>query len=208
MMTPVKKSSAIRPVEFYGNSLPRPRFFDNPKFNSHRVDPPLSVLDPLLSWAREAHWSMGGLNFRRLRLQGRIEGNVDKLRAQLEKSTPTKLESGDSDKKKKRSDYDYDYDSPPAAPVAVKRRRYIDLNADDDDEEIGSEDEGVARIRRKLSDDFDRVAGESKIEVVKAGKKSIESGSEGKRLKEKKTQKVEETSSPRTSPRLAKPSSR
>ncbi|CDY25249.1 BnaA02g22070D [Brassica napus] len=206
MMTPVKKSSAIRPVEFYGNSLPRPRFFDNPKFNSHRVDPPLSVLDPLLSWAREAHWSMGGLNFTRLRLQGRIEGNVDKLRAQLEKSTPTKLESGDSDKKKKRSDYDYDYDSPPAAPVAVKRRRYIDLNADDgDDEEIGSGDEGVARIRRKLSDDFDRVAGESKI---KASKKSIELGLVGKRLKEKKnTQKVEETSSPRTSPRLAKRSS-
>ncbi|KAF3583940.1 hypothetical protein F2Q69_00027109 [Brassica cretica] len=207
MMTPVKKSSAIRPVEFYGNSLPRPRFFDNPKFNSHRVDPPLSVLDPLLSWAREAHWSMGGLNFTRLRLQGRIEGNVDKLRAQLEKSTPTN-ESGDSDLKKRRSDYDYD--SPPAAPVAVKRRRYIDLNDDDgDEEEIGSEDEGVARIRRKLSDDFDRVAGESKIEVVKASKKSIESGSDGKRLKEKKkkAQKVEETSSPRTSPRLAKRSS-
>ncbi|CAG7898579.1 unnamed protein product [Brassica rapa] len=206
MMTPVKKSSAIRPVKFYGNSLPRPRFFDNPKFNSHRVDPPLSVLDPLLSWAREAHWSMGGLNFTRLRLQGRIEGNVDKLRAQLEKSTPMKLESGNSDVKKKRSDYDSDYDSPPAAPVAVKRRRYIDLNADDDEEEIGSGDEGAARIRRKLSDDFDRVAGESKI---KASKKSIELGLVGKRLKEKKkkTQKVEETSSPRTSPRLAKPSS-
>ncbi|XP_009109101.1 uncharacterized protein LOC103834767 [Brassica rapa] len=209
MMTPVKKSSSIRPVEFYGNALPRPRFFDNPKFNSHRVDPPLSVLDPLLSWAREAHWSMGGLNFTRLRLQGRIEGNVDKLRAQLEKSTPTKLESGNSDvKKKKRSDYDYD--SPPAAPVAVKRRRYIDLNADDgDEEEIGSGDEGVARIRRKLSDDFDRVAGESKIKAVKASKKSIELGLVGKRLKEKKkkTQKVEEASSPRTSPRLAKRSS-
>ncbi|KAH0902560.1 LOW QUALITY PROTEIN: hypothetical protein HID58_042063, partial [Brassica napus] len=56
-MTP--KTVAIRPVEFYGNGLPRPRFFDTPKFNSHRVDPPLSVLDPLLSWAREAHWSMG-----------------------------------------------------------------------------------------------------------------------------------------------------
>lgn len=106
-------------------------------------------------------------------------------------------------KKKKRSDYDYD--SPPAAPVAVKRRRYIDLNADDDEEEIGSGDEGVARIRRKLSDDFDRVAGESKI---KASKKSIELVLVGKRLKEKKnTQKVEETSSPRTSPRLAKRSS-
>ncbi|CAH8314540.1 unnamed protein product [Eruca vesicaria subsp. sativa] len=200
MMSPVKKTSAIRPVEFYGNALPRPRFFDNPKFNSHRVDPPLSVLDPLLSWAREAHWSMGGLNFTRLRLQGRIEGNVDKLRAQLENSTPVKIESGDSDRKKRRSEHDFD--SPPAAPVAVKRRRYIDLNDDVDDEEegIGSEDEGVARIRRKLSDDFDRVAGESKINVVvKANKKSIELGSDGKRLKEKK-----KTSSTRTSPRLVK----
>ncbi|ESQ54424.1 hypothetical protein EUTSA_v10027270mg [Eutrema salsugineum] len=200
MMTPVKKHFAIRPAEFYGNGLPRPRYFDSPQFNSHRVDPPLSVLDPLLSWARDAHWSMGGLNFTRLRLQGRIEGNVNKLRAQLEKSSPVKLESGSSEKKKtKRSGYD----SPPATPIAVKRRKFLDLNDDDDGEEVGSEDEGVARIRRKLSDDFDRVAVESKTKVVKSSQKSIESEL-GKRSKEKKTQKVEETSSTRTSPRLAK----
>ncbi|WZY69876.1 hypothetical protein YC2023_002116 [Brassica napus] len=176
MMTPVKKNSAIRPVEFYGNGLPRPRFFDNPKFNSHRVDPPLSVLDPLLSWAREAHWSMGGLNFTRLRLQGRIEGNVDKLRAQLEKSSPLEKRSG--------------FDSPPAAPVAVKRRRYIDLN-DEEEEEIC-----LASIRRKLSDDFDRVAGESDSKAIK---KPIESKSI---VKDKK--KKTESSSTRSSPRLAK----
>uniref|UniRef100_A0A1J3EKE5 Uncharacterized protein n=2 Tax=Noccaea caerulescens TaxID=107243 RepID=A0A1J3EKE5_NOCCA len=209
MMAPVKKHLAIRPVEFYGNGLPRPYVFENPLFNSHRVDPPLSALDPLLSWARDAHWTMGGLNFTRLRLQGRIEGNVNKLRAQLEKSTPVKLESGISEKnnKKKRSGYE----SPPAAPIAMKRRRFIDLNDDDEEEEVGSEDEGVARIRRKLSDDFDRVAEESKTTLVKANKKSIEPESVGKRLqsvgkrlKEKKTQKVEETTSPtRTSPRLA-----
>ncbi|KAG2239799.1 hypothetical protein Bca4012_022898 [Brassica carinata] len=186
MMTPVKKSVAIRPVEFYGNGLSRPRFFDNPNFNSHRVDPPISVLDPLLSWAREAHWSMGGLNFTRFRLQGRIEGNVDKLRAQLEKSSPLK----------KRSDFD----SPPAAPVAVKRRRYIDLNDDADEEE---EEICVASIRRKLSDDFDRVAGESNIKAIK---KPIETESVVKE-KKKKTQKVEEKSSRRSSPRLAKRSS-
>ncbi|CAN6988040.1 hypothetical protein IGI04_001791 [Brassica rapa subsp. trilocularis] len=179
MMTPVKKNSAIRPVEFYGNGLPRPRFFHNPKFNSHRVDPPLSVLDPLLSWAREAHWSMGGLNFTRLRLQGRIEGNVDKLRAQLEKSSPLKKRSG--------------FDSPPAAPVAVKRRRYIDLN-DEEEEEIC-----LASIRRKLSDDFDRVAGESDSKAIK---KPIESKSI---VKDKK--KKTESSSTRSSPRLAKRSS-
>ncbi|CAN6915494.1 unnamed protein product [Brassica oleracea] len=180
MMTPVKKTVAIRPVEFYGNGLPRPRFFDTPKFNSHRVDPPLSVLDPLLSWAREAHWSMGGLNFTRLRLQGRIEGNVDKLRAQLEKSSPLKKRSR--------------FDSPPAAPVAVKRRRYIDLN--DDDEEEEEEEICLASIRRKLSDDFDRVAGESNS---KANKKPIESKSI---VKDKK--KKTESSSTRSSPRLAK----
>ncbi|KAF3531452.1 hypothetical protein DY000_02038725 [Brassica cretica] len=137
MMTPVKKTVAIRPVEFYGNGLPRPRFFDTPKFNSHRVDPPLSVLDPLLSWAREAHWSMG-------------------------------------------------------APVAVKRRRYIDLNDDDEEEE----EICLASIRRKLSDDFDRVAGESNS---KANKNPIESKSI---VKDKK--KKTESSSTRSSPRLAK----
>ncbi|KAG7622108.1 unnamed protein product [Arabidopsis thaliana] len=201
MMTPVKKSIAIRPVSFYGNGLPRPRFFDNPKFNDYRVDPPLSVLDPLLSWARDAHWSMGGLNFTRLRLQGRIEGNVNKLRAQLEKSTPVKLESG---RKKKRSGSE----SPPSAPIVVKRRRYLDLN-DSDDEEVGSEDEGVVRIRRKLSDDFDRVAEESKTKLVEANKKSIKSEFvEKKRLIEKKKiVKVNKTSSTRSSPRLAKHSS-
>ncbi|CAN7014861.1 hypothetical protein IGI04_013340 [Brassica rapa subsp. trilocularis] len=174
----MRKTIAIRPVEFYGNALPRPRFFANPQFNSHRVDP------PLLSWARDAHWSTGGLNFTRLRLQGRIEGDVDKLRAQLEDSSP-----GDSEKKKKRSSCD---SPPPAAPVAVKRRRYVDLN--DDEDGIRSGDEGTARIIRNLSGDFDRVAGESEI-----CKKSIGSESVGKRLKEKK-----KTSSIRTSPRLTR----
>ncbi|XP_010438479.1 PREDICTED: uncharacterized protein LOC104722073 [Camelina sativa] len=203
MMTPVKKHLAIRPVEFYGNGLPRPRFFDNPQFNSCRVDPPLSVLDPLLTWARDAHWSMGGLNFTRLRLQGRIEGNVNKLRAQLEKSTPVKLESGISERKKKRSGSE----SPPPAPVIVKRRRYLDLN-DSDDEEVGSEDEGVVGIRRKLSDEFDKVAEDNIPQVVvNANKKSIKSELVEKILKEKKTEKVNKTSSTRTSPRLAKRSS-
>ncbi|CAH8275067.1 unnamed protein product [Arabidopsis lyrata] len=207
MMTPVKKNVSIRPVTFYGNGLPRPRFFDNPKFNAYRVDPPVSVLDPLLSWARDAHWSMGGLNFTRLRLQGRIEGNVNKLRAQLEKSSPVKLESGISERKKKKRSGS---ESPPAAPIVLKRRRYLDLNDSDDDEEVGSEDEGVVRIRRKLSDDFDRVAGESMTKLVEANKKSIKSELvEKTRLKEKKKKidKLNKTSSMRSSPRLAKRSS-
>lgn len=74
---------ALGPGKFYGSSLPRPRFYENP--NGERVDPPVSVMDPLMSWAEEAHWSMGGLSFKRLRLQGRIEGNIKKLRSEKEK---------------------------------------------------------------------------------------------------------------------------
>ncbi|KAG9456916.1 hypothetical protein H6P81_001424 [Aristolochia fimbriata] len=66
--------------KFYGSSLPRPRFYSDVKLNEERVDPPLPVMEPFLSWAREAHWSMGGLNFKRVRLQGKIEGNISKLR--------------------------------------------------------------------------------------------------------------------------------
>ncbi|CAF2150499.1 unnamed protein product [Brassica napus] len=76
------------------------------------------------------------------------------------------------------------------APVAVKRRRYIDLN-DEEEEEIC-----LASIRRKLSDDFDRVAGESDSKAIK---KPVESKSI---VKDKK--KKTESSSTRSSPRLAK----
>lgn len=47
-----------------------------------------------------------GLNFTRLRLHGQIEGNVNKLCDQLKKSSPIKIESGNSNTKKRRSDYD------------------------------------------------------------------------------------------------------
>ncbi|WZZ78551.1 hypothetical protein YC2023_099123 [Brassica napus] len=104
-----------------------------------------------------------GLNFTCLRLHGRIEGNVNELCAQLEKSRPIKVESGNSNKKKRRSDYD----SPHAAPV---RRRYIDMNDDTD----GGEDR-IGVFRRKLSDDFDRIVGEM---TTKANKKSIKSGTQ------------------------------
>ncbi|KAG6429625.1 hypothetical protein SASPL_107677 [Salvia splendens] len=55
----------LGPGKFYGSSLPRPRFYTDVKLNSERVDPPPSVTDPLMSWAQEAHWSMGGLNVKR-----------------------------------------------------------------------------------------------------------------------------------------------
>ncbi|CAN6829822.1 unnamed protein product [Brassica oleracea] len=82
---------------------------------SHGVDHPLSVLDLLLSWGHR-HTLFLGLNFTRLRLQGRIEGNVN---------------SSVLNSRNLRSDYD----SPHAAPVSVKGRRYIDLNNDIDEVE-------------------------------------------------------------------------
>jgi len=54
---------ALGPGRFYGSSLPRPRFFPG-----DRVDPPPSVTEPLLAWAQEAHWSMGGLGVKHLRV--------------------------------------------------------------------------------------------------------------------------------------------
>ncbi|XP_010943631.1 uncharacterized protein [Elaeis guineensis] len=76
----------LGPGRFYGSSLPRPRFYTEVKLNDERVDPPVPVMDPLLLWANDAHWSMGGLSFKRHRLQGRIEGSIKKLRAQQERT--------------------------------------------------------------------------------------------------------------------------
>ncbi|KAJ9546058.1 LOW QUALITY PROTEIN: hypothetical protein OSB04_025765 [Centaurea solstitialis] len=70
---------ALGSGKFYGSSLPRPRIYTDLKYNSERVDPPVSVLDPLMSWAEESHWSMGGLSFNCHRLQGRIKVSVEKL---------------------------------------------------------------------------------------------------------------------------------
>ncbi|PKI54644.1 serine/threonine-protein phosphatase 4 regulatory subunit 2 [Punica granatum] len=133
---------SLRPGKFYGSSLPRPRFV---KHNSERVDPPVPVLDPLLSWAAEAHWSMGGLSFNRLRLQGRIEGNVKRLREHREREirkqaklpVSPKGEGGKGSSGKKRV---ADSPSPPPAPIAAKRRRRYMALIDEDEE---SEEEEV-----------------------------------------------------------------
>lgn len=65
--------------KFYGSGLPRPyRYFpDDP--TKARVDPPAPVNGALLEWAAEAHWNMGGVNVNRTKLQGKIEGKLDKL---------------------------------------------------------------------------------------------------------------------------------
>ncbi|KAL6975840.1 hypothetical protein U1Q18_024636 [Sarracenia purpurea var. burkii] len=177
---------ALGPGKFYGSSLPRPRIYTDVKFNDKRIDPPAPVLDPLMSWALEAHWSMGGLSFKRLRLQGRIEGNIKKLRAervrflkkrnQISDATSRATHqiggSGEGSVEKKVSS-----PSPPPAPMATKRRRFVALvDEEDDDEEVDRETNQVEkrkngsdeeiRVRkgkkpvRKLWDEFDRVAKE------------------------------------------------
>ncbi|XP_044466305.1 uncharacterized protein LOC123196369 [Mangifera indica] len=149
----------LGPGKFYGSSLPRPRIYANTKLNPEQVDPPVPVMDPLLSWANDAHWSMGGLNFKRLRLQGRIEGSVTKLgkeREQMAKSQ-TKYSSNDSGTNNKKRGASV---SPPPAPVAVKKRRFLDLSDKEEEEEVHKvveKEKGC--YRRKLIKDFDRTAG-------------------------------------------------
>ncbi|KAJ0054014.1 hypothetical protein Pint_02252 [Pistacia integerrima] len=144
----------LGPGKFYGSSLPRPRIYTDTKFYSERVD-------PLLSWANEAHWSMGGLSFKRLRLQGRIEGSVSKLRKEREKN-----DSGTNNKKRAASV------SPPPAPVAVKKRRFLALSDEEEEEEVHEVvEKKKGSYRRKLMKDFDRVAGDEESAGVKTRNK-------------------------------------
>ncbi|CAI0460986.1 unnamed protein product [Linum tenue] len=205
---------ALRPANFYGSSLPRPRFFDHTNDVTERFDPPVSVMDPLLSWAQEAHWSMGGLNTQRFRLQGRIEGNVDRLRKFREKqaksqtgNTPKKqqndvlpLAAGEKNHKRAGST------SPPPAPRVMKKRKFMDLFGD----------ESKKWPVRKLVGEFERVAMETEAKKNE-GKTQESVESVGVRTNSKKRlRKVGEDGqkipadaggnggSVRTSPRFAK----
>ncbi|KAF0902449.1 hypothetical protein E2562_016276 [Oryza meyeriana var. granulata] len=162
---------ALGPGRFYGSSLPRPRFFAG----GDRVDPPVPVTDPLLAWAHEAHWSMGGLSSKRLRLQGRIEGSIDKLRRRARRDAraaakaraaglkPDSLAALGSD--------DDDSDEEAEAQERILKREVIDEPSESESEEEQEEneeeeEEALATIAaaakrkraRKLSDEFDRVA--------------------------------------------------
>ncbi|GFS41137.1 hypothetical protein Acr_00g0072630 [Actinidia rufa] len=165
----------LGPGKFYGSSLPRPRIYTDVKLNDFRVDTPAPVLDSLMSWANEAHWSMGGLSFKRLRLQGRIEGSVTKLRRQQEKLQKSRDSRSASASRIRDSDGESDEDKspspmPPPAPIATKRRRFLAaIEEEDEGEEVDEimkrvEREerggGKRRLARKLGDDFDRVAAE------------------------------------------------
>lgn len=177
---------ALGPGKFYGSSLPRPRIYTDIKYNFYRVDPPVPVTDPFMSWAEEAHWSMGGLSFHRHRLQGRIEGNVEKLRNQIDKSVKKKESESESElelvssklskkkfvsksmeksgKKKKEIDRSRSPSPPPAPLVNKRKRRYVGLVDEDEAEEEMRSGKSVVKKWpvRKLSDEFDLVANAKK----------------------------------------------
>ncbi|XP_047060456.1 chromatin modification-related protein EAF7-like [Lolium rigidum] len=168
---------ALGPGRFYGSGLPRPRVFPG-----DRVDPPAPVTDALLCWAREAHWSMGGLGAKRLRLQGRIEGNLVKLRrtarrdakARAAGERPASLDALGSD------DDESDREEVEAQERAL-RREVVDDAEDDDDDSSESEDEELVALvtiaaaakrkrARKLFDEFDQLeAGRKKKQKVAVG---------------------------------------
>ncbi|KAJ8636052.1 hypothetical protein MRB53_010319 [Persea americana] len=142
---------ALGPGKFYGRSLPRPRYYTDVKFNEERVDPPLLVFEPFLFWANDAHWSMGGLSFQRHRLQGKIEGNINKLRAQREDNA-----SSSSSNINNRFIIQLNQQNPPPPQKFAVLR--------DDPEEEEEEEDGeiyVAPVQRKrarkLIDEFNKV---------------------------------------------------
>jgi hypothetical protein len=158
---------ALGPGRFYGSSLPRPRFFPG---GVDRVDPPAAVNDALLSWAHEAHWSMGGHSIKRLRLQGRIEGSIDKLRRRARRDAgekPASLAALGSDDDAGDGDSD---EEEVAAQEQILKRQVVDNDEDsdgsDESEEEDGEDEPLAanataaqKCRlRKLGDELGRIA--------------------------------------------------
>lgn len=172
----IEMVAPLGPGKFYGSSLPRPRIYTDVKYSHERVDPPISVVDPLLAWANEAHWSMGGLCTKRIRLQGRIEGNIGKLRAQNEKmvrisnmekrggSPVPEEKANQSDTVVDLADDDVVNRSvpTPAAPVAVKRKRRF-MALEEEEEEAREEEEEVVvekkkKPARKLINEFNSVA--------------------------------------------------
>jgi hypothetical protein len=166
--------AALGPGRFYGSGLPRPRIFPG-----DRVDPPAPVTDALLCWAREAHWSMGGLGAKRLRLQGRIEGNLVKLRRTARRDAKARAagEKPAASLDALGSDDDESDKEEVEARERALRREVVDEEEDDDSSESEDEEEvalvtiaAAARRKRarKLFDEFDRVAPQKKKQKVAA----------------------------------------
>ncbi|XP_028807873.1 uncharacterized protein LOC114762548 [Neltuma alba] len=117
-----------------------------------------------MSSANEAHWSIGGPRFSGLTLQDKIDNNGNKLLAERESRSPmTEARSCSGGLEKDNSAV---LVSPPPAPLATKRRRYMAFMDDDGEgteaEEIGADNRKARRkLVKKLWDDFDRVAMEN-----------------------------------------------
>ncbi|KAJ0024907.1 hypothetical protein Pint_08287 [Pistacia integerrima] len=107
-------------------------------------------MDLPLLWANEAHWSMGGLSLKHLRLQGQIEGSVTKLRKEHEK-----IEKSQDNNNKKKDDSV----SLPLALVAIKKRRFLALSDEKEEKEVHQVvEKEKGSYKRKLMKDFVRVA--------------------------------------------------
>ena len=157
---------ALGPGRFYGSGLPRPRVFPG-----DRVDPPVPVTDALLCWAREAHWSMGGLGAKRLRMQGRIEGNLVKLRRTARRDARVSAKARAAGEKPASLDaLGSDDDESDKEEVEAQERalRLEVVDEEEDSDSSDSDEEEVALVTiaaaakrkraRKLVDEFDRIA--------------------------------------------------
>ncbi|XP_078173756.1 microtubule-associated protein [Carex rostrata] len=184
---------ALGPGRFYGSGLPRPRYYPDPKLNSTRIDPPESMMDPFLSWANEAHWSMGGLSSRRLRLQGRIEGSITKLRKSM---SPKKRKTSTRFTKQRLASLEEDDDEPETDEEVydsdLEAEEVEEEEEEDDEEEEVSEEETEASSKkrkraRRLGDEFDRIAEEAK---KGKGDKKVSKREKGQEKKVEKPRRV------------------
>ncbi|XP_028078970.1 uncharacterized protein LOC114280788 [Camellia sinensis] len=130
------------PENFYGSNLPRPQIYTDIKFNDERVNPLSSITDLLMTWAKEAHWSMDKLSFKHLRLQGHIRGNVTKLRPQRKKFLKSRSRFSTNliaDLDSNLDDDEDNKDSSPLQPVTPmvtkQQRRFMVVIEEEDDRE-------------------------------------------------------------------------
>ena len=88
--------------QFYGTELPRPVIFTPPN-GQMRVDPPEGINSVFLEWAADASWNMGGLDTKKRRVVGRIEGSVAKLRHMSERETKKRAREEKAARKARRA---------------------------------------------------------------------------------------------------------
>ncbi|CAM6089956.1 unnamed protein product [Calypogeia fissa] len=110
----------LKPVRFYGSALPRPRFLDGG--DEDRICPPVPVNDSLLRWAKEANWAMGGLSFKKQRMQGKIEGRLSRLKNMDEDEEEVKPSKAGKKSKISKENVSPDSAWKKPSPKAMKRK--------------------------------------------------------------------------------------